>query len=379
MSEALKTDLYELTMLAAYHRAGHNPLATFELFARRLPTNRGYLVFAGLEQALSFLEEFSFSPEDIDYLRGLPAFAGAAEGFFDMLAGLRFTGDVWAVPEGTAVFAGEPLLRVTAPLWEAQIVETWLLSAIHLQTLVASKAARVVDAARELAVFDFGSRRAHGPEAGLFAARASYIGGCSGTSNCEAGRRFGIPVAGTMAHSYVMSFPSEREAFQNYLALHPGGTTLLVDTYDIVEAAKLAASLGPACKAVRIDSGDLAQLAVKVRKALDDAGRKDVRIILSGNLNEYRIEKLLKARAPVDAFGVGTEMVVSADAPALDLVYKLVETDGRPVAKRSRGKSTVGGRKQVWRTFDKRGRMLRDCVGLDGERLPGEQLLVQVM
>ena len=382
MSDSLKVDLYELTMAAAYLRAGKLPQATFELFVRRMPKDRGYLIFAGLEQALEYLSEFCFDPEDLDYLRTLPALADVDPVFFTVLQNLRFTGDVWAVPEGTPVFANQPLLRITAPLIQAQVLETCLLAGVGFQTLVATKAARVVRAARGRPVVDFGSRRAHGPDAGVLAARAAFIGGCRASSNLEAGKRFGLQVAGTMAHSFVMAFGSEATAFRRYLESFPRNTTLLVDTYDTLAGAKQAAGMGPGVGAIRLDSGNLLDLSRRARRLLDRAGRKDVKIFASGDLDEYRIEKLIEHRAPIDAFGVGTAMVTSADAPSLDVVYKVVETvepDGSRTYpfKLSSDKSTRPGAKQVFRRRGKRGNLLGDVVGLAQETRPGEEPLLE--
>jgi nicotinate phosphoribosyltransferase len=382
MSDALKVDLYELAMSAAYLRAGRLPRATLELFVRRMPKNRGYLVFAGLEQALGYLADFHFDRDDLGYLRTLPALAGVDPSFFGMLENLRFSGDVWAVPEGTPVFANQPLLRVTAPLIQAQLLETYLLACIGFQTLVATKASRVARAARGRPVVDFGSRRAHGPDAGVLAARACCLGGCRATSNLEAGRRFGLPVAGTMAHSFVMAFESEAAAFRRYLESFPRDSTLLVDTYDTLRGVQRAAGMGPGVGAVRLDSGDLSALSRKARRLLDRAGRRDVKIFASGDLDEYRIEKLVSQGAPIDAFGVGTAMVTSQDAPVLDCVYKVVEVtepDGRrsyPI-KLSRKKSTWPGSKQVFRRTGKRKELLSDVVGLAAEHLPGAKPLLE--
>jgi nicotinate phosphoribosyltransferase len=385
MSDSLKVDLYELTMSAAYLRAGRVPEATFELFVRRMPKNRGYLLCAGLQQALEYLQSFHFDREDLRYLRTLPVFADVDPSFFEAMENLRFTGDVWAVPEGTLVFANEPLLRITAPLIQAQLLETYLLSSINFQTMAATKASRVAAAARGRPVVDFGSRRAHGPDAGVLAARACFIGGCQSTSNLEAGRRFSLPVAGTMAHSFVMTFESEAAAFRRYLESFPRNSTLLVDTYDTLSGVKTAADLGPGVGAVRLDSGDLLRLSRQARKLLDAAGRQDVHIFASGDLNEYGIEKLLSQAAPIDAFGVGTDMVTSRDAPALDGVYKLVEIsepDGsrsHPI-KLSEKKGTWPGPKQVFRRTGKRSEMLSDIVGLASEtRSDNEPLLKKVM
>ncbi len=380
---ALATDLYELTMAAGYFAAGRNERASFELFVRELPPNRSYLVVAGLEQALHFLRTLRFSDDALRYLRSQPVFRHVADAFFNYLRRFRFSGDVDAMPEGTIAFASEPLLRITAPLIEAQVVETYLLATLNYQTLVATKASRVVAAARGRAVVDFGSRRAHGPQAGLLAARAAYIGGCVGTSNVLAGHLLGIPIFGTQAHSWVMAFDSEEEAFRSYLETFPEHTTLLLDTYDTLAAARKAAALGPRVAGVRLDSGDLAPLSRRVRRILDDAGMAATRILASGDLNEYRIAELLRQGAAIDAFGVGTDLVTSRDAPALGAVYKLVElaVNGRsaPRLKRSEQKETYPGRKQVRRILAPRGCYHRDVICLEGEPHEGEPLLVPVM
>ena len=377
------TDLYELTMAAGYFAHNMHQRATFELSVRKLPKNRSYLVAAGLEQALYYLESLRFSRATIRYLKQLPAFAKAPRKFFTYLAQFRFTGDVMAMPEGTAAFAGEPLLFVRAPIIEAQVVETFLLSTLNYQTLVATKAARIVDAARGRPVADFGSRRAHGPQAGLLAARASYIGGCAATSNVLAGRELGIPITGTQAHSWVMAFNDECEAFKRYADVFPDTTVLLIDTYDTLRGAALAAKIGDRIKAVRIDSGDLASLSRKVRKILDRAGLQQVKIIASGDLNEHRIDNLLRRRAPVDMFGVGTEMVTSRDDPALSAVYKLVEIErsGRfaPVFKLSHNKASMPYLKQIRRRSDARGKFQGDTICLWRERAEGEPLLKTFM
>ena len=380
---ALATDLYELTMAAGYFHEGLNEPATFELFVRKLPPRRSYLLVAGLEQAVHYLRRVRFTGKAVDYLRAQPVFAGVKAEFFDYLRAFRFGGDLDAMPEGTVAFAGEPLLRVTAPLIEAQIVETYLLSAINFQTLIATKASRVVAAARGRAVVDFGTRRAHGPQAGFAAARAAYIGGCVGTSNVLAGYDLGIPIFGTQAHSWVMAFDTEEHAFQAYYDVFPDGTTLLLDTYDPIEAARKATAFGPSLRGVRLDSGDLAAQSRRVRKILDEAGLRDTRIFASSDLNEYRIDALLKKGAKLDAFGVGTDLVTSRDAPALAGVYKLVEQqrDGRrvPCVKQSAAKKTYPGRKQVRRLADKRGRCRRDTVCLEHEAIAGEPLLAPVL
>ena len=350
---ALRTDLYELTMAAGYAAAGKkDEIATFELFVRKLPAHRTYLIAAGLQQAAEYLRNLRFEPEEIAWLRTLVQFRNAPPEFFSLLEDLRFTGDVFAMPEGTPLFQGEPLMTVRAPIIEAQIAETYLLSIISFQTMIASKASRVVEAAAGRTVVEFGARRAHGPEAGLLAARAAYIGGCDGTSNVEAGYRFGIPVYGTQAHSWVLSFPEETEAFRSMQRLLGDRSVHLIDTFDTVEGARRAASLGGPLWGVRIDSGDLSDLAPKVRRILDDAGLREAKIMVSGDLNEYKILELVAQGLPIDAMGVGTELATSADAPSLGAVYKLVELESagvkRPVAKMGE-KHTMPGAKQVFR------------------------------
>jgi len=380
---ALATDLYELTMAAGYLAAGLNEPATFELFVRDLPPRRSYLIVAGLEQAVHYLRRLRFSGKAIDYLRKQEVFAHVAPKFFDYLRAFRFTGDLDAMPEGTVAFAGEPLLRVTAPLIEAQIVETYLLTTVNFQTLIATKASRVVAAAQGRPVVDFGARRAHGPQAGLLAARAAYIGGCVGTSNVLAGYELGIPIFGTQAHSWVMSFETEERAFEAYHDLFPETTTLLLDTYDTLAAARKVAASGLSPRAVRLDSGDLAALSRRVRRVLDQAGMRETGIFASGDLNEYHIAELLGQRAKIDGFGVGTDLVTSRDASALGGVYKLVEQQrgGQevPRLKQSAGKATFPGRKQVRRLTTRRGRYRRDVICLEEEDHEGEPLLVPVL
>lgn len=384
-TSVLATDLYQITMAAGYDHARIAGLSTFELFVRRLPPRRGYLVAAGLEQALAFLESLRFTADEIAYLRSVPSLTGVPPRFFDeVLPAFRFRGDVWAVREGEPVFAGEPLLRVTAAAAEAQVVETALLALITFPTSISSKAARIVHAAAGRSVAEFGSRRAHGLEAALHAARAAYLAGCGSTSNVEAGYRFGIPISGTMAHAWVMTFERELDAFRAYLDLFGERTTLLIDTYDTVQAARdiTAAGLKPA--AVRLDSGDLLELSRHVRRVLDEGGLSGTRILASGDLDEDRVDALVSAGAPIDAFGVGTALSTSSDSPALGGVYKLVEVErgGRmvPVAKLSAGKRTLGGAKQVWRVA-RDGTALRDWIGLAGEPAPegGRPLLRHVM
>ena len=379
----LMTDLYELTMAAGYFATGKRDTVAFEAFVRALPANRSYLVAAGLEQALQYILDLQFGEEAIEWLRTQPQFARVPNEFFEYLRGFRFHGDVWAVPEGTVVFAGEPLVRVEGDLIEAQVLETYLLTCLNLQTLVASKAARIVTAASGRPVVDFGARRAHGPQAGLLAARGAIIGGCAGTSNVEAARVLGVPAVGTMAHSWIMAFEDEAEAFRAFCEVFPGHTTCLIDTYDTLRGARIAArTLGPRLQGVRLDSGDLLELSRQVRLILDENGCRQAKITASSDLNEFAIRELLAAGAPIDAFGVGTDMVTSRDAPALSVVYKLVarqETPGRwrAVVKRSRDKATLGERKQVWRKYGADGRADHDVMGLADERLAGESLLRQ--
>jgi nicotinate phosphoribosyltransferase len=379
----LATDLYQLTMAAAYFEHGMaDQSATFELFVRRLPPERGYLITTGLEQAVQYLTGLQFDEAALQYLRGLPVFSRVSGRFWEYLSGLRFTGDVAAIPEGTAVFANEPLLQVHGPLIEAQMVETALLSILNHQTSIATKAARVVDAAQGRAVAEFGARRAHGFEAATYGARAAVIGGCAGTSNLLAGRQYDIPVYGTAAHSFIMSFAHEIDAFRAFHETFAGSDVLLVDTYDTLEGTRRAVQVGPIA-GVRLDSGDLASLSMQVRQILDDAGQPEARIVASGDLDEYRIAELLAAGARIDVFGVGTELITSRDAPALGGVYKLVAIDDgngeRYVQKRSVGKATYPAPKQVYRRQGPDGLYAGDTLALASEALPGTPLLVPVL
>jgi len=376
---ALITDLYQLTMLAAYRKLGLDATAVFELYARRLPAERGFLLVAGLEQALEYLEQLRFEPAELDWLAGLGRFE---PDFLEWLATLRFTGEVHAVPEGTVLFADEPWLRIVAALPQAQFVESRLINLLHYQTLVASKAARCVLAAQGRTLIDFGMRRAAGAEAACLAARAAVVAGFAGTATVEAGRRYGLQLYGTMAHSFVQAHETERAAFTGFAGCQPDATTLLIDTYDTRAAAREIVTLrrgGLRVGAVRIDSGDLAVLSREVRAILDDGGCTDVKILASGTLDEYQVERLLAAGAPIDTFAIGTRLGTSADAPALDCAYKLGEYAGRPRRKRSWGKETWPGRKQVYRTFDASGRISADTVALEAERVPGTPLLELVM
>jgi nicotinate phosphoribosyltransferase len=374
------TDLYQLTMMAGYHATGMaDRPATFELFVRRLPPGRAYLVLAGLEQALGDLVRMAFSAEQVAWLADQPAFRSVDRGFFAWLAGLRFEGDVWAMPEGTVAFPGETLLRVEAPLAQAQWVETYLIAALNYPTLVASKAARIVGQARGRALFDFGARRGHGPHAGMLAARAAYLAGFDGTSHVEAARRVGMPAVGTMAHAWVQAFDSEAEAFAAFARVFPQASTLLVDTYDTPEGVLRAAAVEPPVSGVRIDSGDLDELSREARRILDEAGRGPTKIVVSGDLDEWKIAELVSRGAPIDAFGVGTELVTSRDAPALSMVYKLVALDGAGRIKRSPGKRTYPLAKQVWRLRDGDGRFAGDHVTRHDEVSAGEPLLRRVV
>ena len=355
-------------MMAGYHASGLMQVGTFELYARELPPNRAFLVAAGLEQALDYLENVGFAESDIEYLRGVPALQSVRREFFDdYLRGFRFTGEVWAVQEGTPVFGSEPLLRVTAPLPEAQLVETALLALVGFQTSVASRTARMVEAAAGRPIAEFGARRAHGIEAGLLAARAAFIGGCETTSNVEAGRRYGIPVSGTMAHSWVTAFRSERDAFRQYAELYGDAAVLLLDTYDTIGAARSIAANGLRPRAVRLDSGDVIALSRQVRRVLDETGLHQTKIFVSGDLDEWRIDEMVRTSAPVDGFGVGAALSTVTDAPSLGAVYKLVEIERDrqtvPVMKHSPGKQTYPGRKQVWRQVDA-GMAVHDVVDL---------------
>lgn len=380
VASALLTDLYELTMAAAYFDSGVRPVATFELFARRFPPNRSFLLTAGLEQGIEYLEALHFTPEDIRHLCGLPAFRHVSQGFFEHLRDLRFTGDVWAMPEGTVAFPNEPILRVSAPIIEAQIVETYLLAQVCFQTLVATKAARVTEAAQGKGVVEFGTRRAHGPQSGVLAARAAFVGGCTGTSNVEAGKRFGIPVFGTLAHSFIMTFEDESESFRQFERIFPDDSVLLVDTYDTLAAIDRIVASGLRPKGVRIDSGDLAEVAREVRKRLDAGGLRETTIFASGDLNEYSIAELLVKGAPIDAFGVGTELATSYDAPALGGVYKLVELEHGGehsyAIKLSGAKTTFPGAKQVFR-FSHEGRFDHDLIACAGENIASAEPLLK--
>ena len=378
---ALLTDLYQLTMLQGYYDRGMREPAVFELFVRRMPASRNFLLAAGLDQALDYLAALRFTERDVEALRRTHLFA---DGFLDWLSCLRFTGDVDAMPEGTVFFADEPVLRVTAPIAEAQLVESRLVNIVHLQTLIASKAARCVLAAPGKTLVDFGLRRAHGADAALYAARASYLAGFTGTSNVGAYTAFDIPIFGTMAHSFVEAHDSEAEAFAHFAASHRGPITLLIDTYDTLRGADHVVALAKRLRdrkiaAVRLDSGDLGALAREVRRRFDAAGLSEIRIFASGGLDEQRVRELVAAGAPIDGFGIGTALDVSEDCPALDCVYKLQAYAGRPRRKRSSGKETWPGAKQVFRRAASGVRFERDVLTVEGDTQPGEPLLVPVM
>jgi nicotinate phosphoribosyltransferase len=379
----LLTDLYQLNMIQAYLDHGVTQTAVFEFFVRTLPRRRGFLLAAGLEQALDYLENLRFSADDIAWLKSTGRFK---PNMLDYLATFRFTGDVHAMPEGTAFFASEPILRVTAPLPEAQFVETRLINILHFQTLVAAKAARCILATPGKLLVDFGLRRAHGAEAGLMAARASYLAGFAGTATVLAGERFGIPLYGTMAHSFIEAFDDEAAAFEAFARARPDGLTLLLDTYDTEAAARKVVTLAPRLKAsgvtirsVRLDSGDLAALANTVRQILDQGGLAEVTIFASGGLDEDSLAELARQAAPIDGFGVGTSLTTSADVPNVDCVYKLQEYAGLPRRKKSEHKATWPGRKQVWRRYGADGRMAGDCVAIEGHHKSGEPLIAPVM
>jgi nicotinate phosphoribosyltransferase len=382
-TNALLTDLYQLTMLQGYFDQGIKDTAVFEFFVRKLPAKRNFLIAAGLEQALAFLEQVRFSPEELEWIAGYGAFRPA---FVRHLETFRFSGDVYAMPEGTLFFPDEPILRVIAPIAEAQLVESRLINLLHFQTLIASKAARSVLMAPDKLLVDFGFRRAHGAEAGLLAARASYLAGFAGTATVMAAPLFGIPVYGTMAHSFVQAHDDEAVAFDHFAHSLPDNVILLIDTYDTERAAEKVVRLAPKLmregikiKGVRIDSGDLADHSFKVRRILDAGGLQHVTIFASGSVDEYIVDRLMQQNAPINGFGIGTRMDTSADAPYLDCAYKLVEYAGKARRKRSEGKVVWPGCKQVFRRYDDRGLMLSDMVSLEGDQLEGETLILPVM
>jgi nicotinate phosphoribosyltransferase len=376
LTSPLLTDLYQLTMLQAYYEQEMTDTAVFELFVRKLPPGRDFLVAAGLAQALELLETMRFGDEELDWIGRSGLFK---PDFARRLASWRFTGDVHAMPEGTLFFPDEPVLRVVAPLPEAQLIETRILNLIHFETVVASKAARARLAAPGKRLIDFGLRRAHGAEAGLLAARAAWIAGFDGTATALAAPLYGIPVFGTMAHSFVQAHASEAAAFAHFARAFPENAVLLVDTYDTVEGVRRAAATPGRLKGVRLDSGDLDELSRKARRILDESGHNDAIIFASGNLDEARVAALVAAGAPIDAYGIGTSLTTSADAPYLDAVYKLEEYGGRPRRKRSAAKATWPGRKQVWRSYGEGGRFARDVITAEGDPQRGEPLIVPAM
>lgn len=379
----LLTDLYQLTMMQAYLQRGMTDTAVFEFFVRKLPDTRHFLVAAGLAQAVEFLQELRFSEAELAWLeRG----GHADRRLLDYLRELRFEGDIDAMPEGSVFFADEPILRVTAPLPVAQLVESRLINLLHFETLIASKAARIRLAAHDHLLVDFGMRRAHGAEAGLLAARAAYLAGFDGTATVLAGREFDIPLYGTMAHSFILAHDDESDAFEDFARVHPDKTVLLIDTYDtpqgarrVIEVARRLSAAGIRVHGVRLDSGDLDAVSREVRGILNAGGLPEVTIFASGNLDEYAVDGLLRSGAPVDGFGVGTRMDVSSDAPYLDCAYKLQEYAGRARRKRSEGKATWPGRKQVYRLHDTTGRMAGDCITLEEAPVQGEALLQPIM
>ena len=388
MSISLLVDLYELTMSQSYFIYKKNTSATFDLFVRTLPENRSYLVSCGLEDILRYIKNLKFSRQDLGYLKKQGLFSAD---FLKYLTNFKFTGDIWAIPEGETFFANEPVIRVTAPIIEAQLIESFSLNTINLQTMIASKASRVVLSAGGRSVYDFALRRTHGQDAGIKVARSSYIAGFSGTSNVLAGKLYNIPVAGTMAHSFVMSFKHEIDAFLAYSETFPHKTILLVDTYDTRIGIENAVTIGLYLKekgwhleGIRLDSGDIVSLSKLARRMLDRAGLNYVKIFASGNLDEFKLRDLLKKGARVDSFGVGTNMGTSIDAPSLDVIYKISEVtneDGRflPTMKLSKGKVTYPGRKQVFRIQDKRGRFVKDILGLEKEKIRARPLLKKVV
>jgi nicotinate phosphoribosyltransferase len=382
-NSALLTDLYQLTMLQGYYEQGMEELAVFEFFVRKLPENRAFLVAAGLAQVLTYLEQLQFSADEIAWLANTGRFKPA---MLDRLAALKFTGDVHAMPEGTVFFSNEPILRISAPLPEAQLIESRIINLLHFQTLIASKAARSVLIAPDKLLVDFGMRRAHGSEAALLAARASYLAGFTGSATVAAGMCFGIPIYGTMAHSFIQAYPNESQAFTDFAKANPDNVVFLIDTYDTEAAAQKVVDLAPTLhaqgikiKGVRIDSGDLADHARKVRIILDRGGLNDATIFASGNIDEYKLAELMVQQAPIDGFGIGTRLDTSADVPYLDCAYKLQEYAGIARRKRSEGKATWPGRKQVYRNYDNNGIMSGDTVTVDNASCAGQPLLQWVM
>jgi len=382
-SPALMTDLYELTMAASFFENGLDQEATFSLFIRSYPQKRNFFVAAGLADLIEYLRQFHFTAKEIDYLHGTGLFR---DDFLDYLKQIRFTGRLVALPEGRIFFVDEPIVEITGPLLEAQLFESFVINAINLQTMIASKAARVILAAGGRRVVDFSLRRTQSTEAGLRVARATYLAGFAGTSNVMAGQAYSIPIVGTMAHSYILAFEREIEAFRSFVKTFPGSAVLLIDTYDTIEGAHKAvivgqemAARGQRLRGVRLDSGDMASLSKKVRRILDDGGLEETLIFASGAFDEYKLAQVVAEGAAIDSFGVGTKVGVSADAPYLDIAYKLVMFDSRPVMKLSKGKKTLAGPKQVFRLFDSQGGLKKDILGLREEKLPQGQPLLETV
>jgi len=385
----LATDFYQLTMGAAYfqnnlahHRPEAKDIAVFELFVRKLPKNRNYLIFAGLEQVIYYLQNAKFTKKTIGFLRKKEVFKNIDSSFFDTyLPNFEFNLDIWAMKEGNFFFPNEPVMRICGPIFHAQLAETYFLNVINYQTIVASKASRIRNVAQNKILLEFGSRRSHSPLAGVYAARASYIAGFNGTSNVIADCELGINSSGTMAHSFVQKFDSEMESFDVYTNIYGENSILLIDTYDTEQAAKKISKYKNSIKAVRIDSGDLIEHAKKVRKILDENGCEKVQIVASSDLNEFKIKKILESNAPIDAFGVGTELATSCDDPTIAGVYKLIEYNNKPKIKLSEDKLTYPGKKQIYRIYDKQGEFKEDILMLDNEPAPAnsEALLIPVM
>jgi nicotinate phosphoribosyltransferase len=382
IQNAMFTDLYELTMAASYYEHGIVAPATFSLFIRKYPPDRGYFVSAGLKQVLNFLESFSFDQEDLDYLYSKNIFSND---FLDYLGRLRFTGDIYAIEEGRIFFKDEPILELTAPIIQGQLVETFIINAINFGVIIATKASRCIHAAQGKSLVDFSLRRTHGASAGIETARACYITGFSSTSNVLAGKLYDIPISGTMAHSYILSFDEEIDAFRAFCKSFPENSVLLIDTYDTIEGARKAAQVakemaeqGFILKGVRLDSGDMSRLSQQVRKILNDNDLENVLIFASGGFDEFRIAESIEQGAQIDAFGVGTRVGVSSDAPYTNIAYKLVEYNNKPVLKLSSGKQNIPSSKQIFRTFSK-GQLKNDVIGLRDEKIEGEKLLNKVM
>jgi len=385
----LSTDFYELTMGAAYYQYNldnnikeEDDIAVFDLFIRKYPKNRNYLIFAGLEQVIHYLQNARFTEKTIDFLRKKEVFKKINSNFFDdYLPKFKFKLDVWAIKEGNFFFPNEPIMKIQGPMFHAQLAETYILNIVNYQTIVASKASRIKNIAQQKTLLEFGTRRSHSPLAGVYAARASYIAGFDGTSNVIADIELGINSSGTMAHSFVQRFDTEIESFDVYNNIYGDNTILLIDTYDTEQAAKKISKFKNSIKAVRIDSGDLVEHSKKVRKILDENGCEKVQIVASSDLNEYKIKKILENNAPIDAFGVGTELATSRDDPTIAGVYKLIEYNNKPKIKISEDKLTYPGKKQIYRIYNKQGEFIEDILTLDSEPAPSnsEALLIPVM